>query len=177
MNMIGAFGGLGNSTGPAANRRRWMTAPSSALATIREDQDAIENKETPERMNAPQPWSSPGNESSESDSTSSVPDSPTKSVDALDTELVLRAKATKAAPVKQMRVPRVQTIGGSVTDNATIDIAATTTLSLIDTNVTKEENLISPTNSTSSTIPTTDEEIESAGTAFLDVIGKNLGYQ
>jgi hypothetical protein len=154
-----------------------MTAPSSALATIREDQDAIENKETPERMNAPQPWSSPGNESSESDSTSSVPDSPTKSVDALDTELVLRAKATKAAPVKQMRVPRVQTIGGSVTDNATIDIAATTTLSLIDTNVTKEENLISPTNSTSSTIPTTDEEIESAGTAFLDVIGKNLGYQ
>ena len=26
-------------------------------------------------------------------------------------------------------------------------------------------------------VPTTDEEIESAGTAFLDVIGKNLGLR
>lgn len=42
-NMISAFGSM--NSGPAGTRRRWMTAPSSGLATIQEDGDGADQKD------------------------------------------------------------------------------------------------------------------------------------
>lgn len=116
------------STDISSSRRKFMTLPPTALATIREDSDADDIVD-PQVPNA-----------------SVRPDRKS----ALDTELVLHSG--KKAPVKQMRVPRVKKA------------------QLLDSGHTDEVPSNSP------PVATSDEAIESAGTAFLDVVGKNLGY-
>lgn len=72
---------FGSASLPAANRRKWMTLPSSSLATIQEDNDKmIENQDN------------------------STATDPIDHGDALDTELF----KTKTSTVKQFRVPKLK---------------------------------------------------------------------
>jgi hypothetical protein len=132
--MIQAFGGIG-----VGSNRRWMTAPSRGLSTIRESDDG----------------ESFGNKMRENVESFSDEQAET---DSFDSELVLNA--TKRT-VKQMRVPKLQ-------KSATLN--PTTMASLKS-----EPKELLPMDS-SNTLPR-DEEIENAGTAFLDVIGKSLGLR
>jgi len=147
-NMIKAYSGVGPS-----NRRKWMTAPTSGLATIQEDADQGESdfNDSARDLGAVVTSLSPErSEDKEADGN--------KSGDNVDTELVLRDPVTER---KKMRVPRVTKTGeeeATKAKSATFDSNSLSSLS----------NL---------TVPSTDEEIFSAGTAFLDTIGKNLGYR
>lgn len=130
--MIQAFSGISGGSS-----RRWMTAPSRGLSTIRESDDG-DNKMMED-------VESPSIEPAETDS--------------FDSEIVMNATKRN---VKQMRVPKLQK---SATLNPTT-IAA----------LKPEPNELLSIDS-ASTLPRSDEEIENAGTAFLDVIGKSLGLR
>ena len=89
-------------------------------------------------------------------------------IDNLDSELVLHQKSSKPSKVKQMRVPTTLTSSDSVR-KAYYD----------------EEHSISQSRSFSqesspqpflNKLPKTYQEIETAGSAFLDMIGDNLKF-
>ncbi len=142
---------LGNVSGPAANRRKWMTLPSSSLATIQEDNDKVDNDkadEPNELYNV------------------SIPKEGDDQGDSLDTELF----KTKNNKVKQFRVPKVQQATKS-TDHTFLN---ETPMQKTDSVVTNVDESV---DGTVKVVPKTDKEIEDAGTAFLDRIGQNLGYK
>ena len=80
---------FGSTSGPAATRRKWMTLPSSSLATIQEDNDRMDERQ---EFNDVQSYGEADDKG-----------------DALDTELF----KTKANKVKQFRVPKLQQISSS----------------------------------------------------------------
>lgn len=142
-NMIHAYAGVGPSS-----RKKWLTAPTSGLATIREDVTDLELNESTSRL----PFNldpvvtqiSPERGREKAVSTVEV-----SRGDAVDSELVLRAPPPNK---RVMRVPRRAKA--------------------------EDDSINSLSNSvTSLSIPSTDDEIEEAGTAFLDEIGKSLGYR
>ncbi len=73
-------------SGPQAMSRRWMTAPSTGLATIREDIDDDADNSAKLLHKPPQPRKDKG------------------PLDSLDTELLVKAPTSS---VKQMRVPKI----------------------------------------------------------------------
>lgn len=125
------FGGSSSNSG----RRKFMTLPANALATIREDNDGnltSSRKETPiSALNAPS---------------------------SLDHELVRRETI---GPVRQMRVPKL----GKVLPAPGY------------ASVPSPSNELSSKSGRGSEVLTVDDEIELAGTAFLDVLGESLGYK
>lgn len=136
-----AFGVSGTSG------RRWMTAPlSSALETIREDDDSDAVDKAPKQEEIEHVTSIQRRGKSR------------KEEDSLDTELVVRQ--TKSS-VKQMRVPKVKK-SSTLTDNP---------------KPVAEDTPSSGPSSPVKSLPGTEDEIVDAGTAFLDVIGKSLGYR
>jgi hypothetical protein len=137
-NMIHTFGVIGPSS-----RRKWVTAPSTGLATIHENADPV-NPDLTEGsslsgLRAVVTQISPGRAGDESNTS-----------DAVDSELVRTAPITN----KKMRVPQVKRSVEMTDDHGSFDDSTFASL----------------------TVPSTDEEIERSGTAFLDAIGKNLGY-
>ena len=133
-------GGLGLGK----KNRKWMTLPSNALATIREDNDVGHNERGAQKAGVALRSNSP--------LTGMNTASP------LDPELVRRGKKTK---VKQFRVPKLKKNSPTPESSAPEPPAYDAPLESQQ----GKNTLV------------TDEEIESAGTAFLDVIGKNLGYK
>ena len=155
-NMINAFGGM--SSGPAGTRRRWMTAPSSGLATIQEDGDGDEQKDDGGDL---------GNLSVGIGRSS-----------LLEKNFGNEAFVDKAkrSGTKQMRVPRTQTqskdsyktlpanslekiLEHDDKSEVAPGIAENTALSLRE-----GKSLVS------------DDDIEAKGTQFLDEIGKSMGF-
>jgi hypothetical protein len=139
--MIQAYSG-----GPS-NRRKWMTAPTSGLATIREDAGPIESdldESAPDLGAVVTPLSPERPENRKIDS---------------DSEIVLRDPIiVEKKTTKKMRVPRVtKSIGKEDKEKKSASLDSRST--------------------SSPTVPSTDEEILTAGTAFLETIGKNLGYR
>jgi hypothetical protein len=135
--MIKAF------SGTPMGSRRWMTAPTPGLATIREDADGDNS-----------------GRGALSISKNSPPKKSQGPLDSLDTELFLRPSGSS---VKQMRVPKVNKSGAS------IEVKAPPSIEKTDSEENSKASLKS--------LPGSDEEIESAGTAFLDVIGRSLGLR
>ena len=129
--------------GPAGNRRRWMTLQSASLATIREDNDKVD--ESNDEIPVP--------ENNKLDKTINT------TGDILDTELILH-KSDPSKKVKQMRVPKVST--DEATNSSSIDQSDVPAASIAP----KPQKAF----------PTTDEEIEAAGNAFLDVIGLSSNF-
>jgi hypothetical protein len=133
VNMVAVSAGntVGTATG-SNSRRKYMTLPTSALATIREDEPGetdllVKNNRQPKM------------------SKSAVDD-------AVDTEMFTSEKNTS---IKQMRVPKVSS---KIADTSKTTGTATQPGGEVRAVLTNEK------------------DIESAGTAFLDVIGQNLGY-
>jgi hypothetical protein len=132
--------------GPSS-RRKWMTAPTSGLATIPEDTDRT------------------GSDLNESVSdlgavvTALSPERPEDRKIDSDTEVVLGDPIiVEKKTTKKMRVPRVtKSVGKEAKEQKSASLDSRSTSSL--------------------TVPSTDEEILTAGTAFLETIGKNLGYR
>lgn len=154
MEMINAF------SGPLVGRRRFMTAPTPSLGTINEDAAGVVSPFVKARKNF-QP------------------------LDSLDTELFLKPSKSK---VKQFRRPKVikersKTIdlppsaeedGG---DRSLEDIVSGITAADIHA-FSPEEKKRTPVeieNESVKKIPTSDEEIESAGISFLEAIEKSFG--
>ena len=145
-NMIQAYGGIGPS-----NRRKWMTAPSSGLATIHENADPVDSDLTENSSLAGLgPVVTQISPERSGDTMSSTSDDFNTS-DSMDSELVRIVTGSS----KKMRVPRIKKGGEMAEGCGSIDSGTSSSL----------------------TVPSTDEEIETAGTAFLDAIGKNLGYR
>ena len=142
--MIQAF------SGPSTGNRRWMTAPSRALSTIREQDDS--ETDDPNSSNRDITTDLTQNGKGES------PDSPT----GLDSEIVLNAPKKT---VKQMRIPR------SRKSSTSFDF------SLIEEEPAEPEVVRESSPPKAHSVPKSDDEIESAGTAFLDVIGKSIGVR
>ena len=135
--MIKAFGS-------ARGNRRWMTAPTLALSTIRESDD-FEGE-----LSA----AADDDELIDSSIKAVASSLASSSNDSLDDEMVI--KTTNKAKPRQMRVPKVSrasTLSANVFDGKSDPFSG------------------------SASVPTTDREIETAGTAFLEVIGKSLGYR
>lgn len=146
--MIQAFNGT------SAGNRRWMTAPSPALSTIRETDDIDEE------INA---------KDSEAKLTSTDP-SLDQNQASVDGEIVLNAKKR---PVKQFRVPKLKKAGNTA-ESKTLESIRKKDL------FQPEEESSQLSMSQSSTIPSllcSDDEIESVEKGFLDVIGKSLGVK
>ena len=164
------FGGMSG-----AGKNRWPTAPAPSLMTIREDEVPTEE---PPRL-------SPTKEL--------VPDDGPE--DSVASELVLQQKKRST---KQMRVPKIggkaapaktdfdlSTIGNSAADSshnpAEIDSALSMVAEKAATSSSKYNTLSGPPASMRKSpifsTPKTDEEIFSAGTAFLDSIGDSLGLR
>lgn len=131
---------------PAANRRRWMTLPTNALATIQESSD--------------------DDGRTGSDLLSASPARPSK--DSLDEELVLNGVKKKP---RQMRVPVVEAEKSE--DNSMTSFVDE--LSLLDTKQKADDKSSLKSDSKHRRIATDDDQIETAGTAFLDAIGKSMG--
>jgi len=140
--------------GPAANRRRWMTLPLNALATISEN-DFDENRAGGEGALGQKSMSS-------------------KNGDSNDTEIVLHP-GVKTKP-RQFRVPQVDANGvaNSEANNDTDPFSSW--LDSLDKKQDKEVNDPSAPPDKQRTLPTNDGEIETAGTAFLDAISKSMGF-
>ena len=155
-NMISAFGGM--SSGPAGTRRRWMTAPSSGLATIQEDADGDEQKDDGGDL---------GNLSVGLGRSS-----------LLEKNFGNEAFVDKAkrSGTKQMRVPRTQaqskdsykTLPANHLEKITEDDVKGTEASGI------AENMASSRKEGISLV--SDDDIERKGTQFLDEIGKSMGF-
>lgn len=166
--MIKAF------SGPAVGSKRWMTAPAPNLATISEDTagDASAYDQLESQQNV-------------------------GPLDSLDKEISL--KASKVKP-KQMRVPNVNKRKGASTQDD-IDVApdilnkdvsngppsedmllsiatvASDGDSAEESTAAKEQNLPRVGKTRGSTLPTTDDEIESAGISFLEAIERSFGLR
>jgi hypothetical protein len=135
------FGGPSSITG----RRKFMTLPTHALATIREDNDGnLIDVLVPKKL-----------ESSES---KEFPISMLTAPSPLDHELVRKGTP---GPVRQMRVPKL----GKAPPPPVYGAAASASNDLSHKSDHKKETL------------TTDDAIELAGTAFLNVLGESLGYK
>jgi hypothetical protein len=144
--MIQAYGGIGPS-----NRRKWMTAPSSGLATIHENADPIDSDLTESSsLTGLDPVVTQISPERSGDNKFSTTDDINTS-DAVDSELVRIVTGSS----KKMRVPRIKKARETAEGLGSMDSNTFSSL----------------------TVPSTDEEIENAGTAFLDTIGKNLGYR
>lgn len=152
-NMISAFGGM--SSGPAGTRRRWMTAPSSALATIQEDADADERKED------------------EGEGCGGLKEvfTPSLGLNGLGGPSSLGEKKfgneafvdkAKRSGTRQMRVPKTQ--------KRRTDSSSSTLPANYAENITEQGAASKPAKALAS-----DDEIESQGTQFLDAIGQSLG--
>ncbi len=145
--------------GPAASRRKWLGNGSLSLATISEDHDKIDNNESDDPVGLGR--SSMSDRSLQMTSTEAG-ETP---VNDIDTEIVLNS--TKPSKVKQMRVPKVQHSRKreEIKEDKPIDIAE------------DESNGNDSDSQSSMTVPSMDE-IETAGTAFLDSINAayGLGY-
>jgi len=136
-------------TRPAASRRRYFTLPTNALATIQENNDD-DGRAGPEL------------------SSSLLPSSLTKpALDSLDVELILNQEKKKP---RQMRVPVVET---KKNEEDSID----SFLSSLEANTQQKGDDKSSVKSDGKhrRVATKDDEIETAGTAFLDAIGKTMG--
>ncbi len=144
---------LSTAAPSAPIRRKWMTGgPLSSLATIAEDHDKIDDKA-----------------GKDVGGQHSLLSSISGGSDTLDTELVVNK--SKPVKVKQMRVPKLNTVetrdtGRDETNFTELDLNE-------DANSTGSDSAQS--SKSSKTVPNTDE-IETAGEAFLDTIGKNYGY-
>jgi hypothetical protein len=168
LSMIKAF------SGPAVGSKRWMTAPAPNLATISEDAagDAAAYDQAELQKNL-------------------------GPLDSLDTELFL--KPSKMKP-KQMRVPNVKTKGAQSNDDTDVapdnqekDKPNGPTLEDISLSIArvgsdgdsaeeftveeKEKNQPRAGKVREDTLPTTDDEIESAGISFLEAIERNFGLR
>lgn len=165
-------------SGPQGMNRRWMTAPAPGLATIREDGDDIEASanvlpEVPHLRREKGP------------------------LDSLDTELFV--KPAKSA-VKQMRVPKIKKASDPTSITTQVDSHDTSLGAnnppshlnpVFDTSANESRPLESlpgplPKESSdvdvpghiktrSNTLPSTDAEIEKAGSSFLDAVEMSLG--
>ena len=144
-NMIQAYGG---ASGPS-NRRKWMTAPMSGLATIQEDAGPgfSESNSDLGALVTPLSPDLPGDKKTNADAESDV----------VDDELVLRKPVASTAERKKMRVPNV--------GKPTKEHSKRPSYGSLDSSHTSLSSL---------TVPTSEEAL-TAGTAFLDEIGKNLG--
>eukprot|EP00980_Cylindrotheca_fusiformis_P017490 scaffold5490_cov125-Cylindrotheca_fusiformis.AAC.7 len=176
-------GGKGNAaaqemiktfSGPIVGSKRWMTAPAPNLATISEDAagdaSAYEQVEAQKNLGP---------------------------LDSLDTELFL--KASKSKP-KQMRVPNVNKAKGvqsqddpGISPDALISnppsgpTSEATPFSIANIGGDSDSAETSPVGTGTSyeragkkpgnTLPTTDEEIESAGITFLAAIERSFGLR
>eukprot|EP00804_Cyclotella_cryptica_P022229 CCRYP_017931-RA/>CCRYP_017931-RA protein AED:0.02 eAED:0.02 QI:5792/1/1/1/0.8/0.81/11/115/2214 len=148
--LLNSFGSLSN-LGPSSNKRRWMTLP--AMATIQES-DTEDNRI--------------GTQESSLTSQSSF-DSEKKSP-SLDTELIVHGE--KAKP-KQFRVPQLAKVDHTSGISSFLD-------SLSSQSMKTENKVTVPTTSSqlsehNSTLSANDDDIESAGTAFLDTISQSMG--
>jgi hypothetical protein len=144
--------GAGTPFGPAASRRKWLATGSISLATISEDND---NNVTVDNVGF--------GRSSLSDNIVNMSATETEetAVNDIDTEIVLHS--SKPSKVKQMRVPKVQQPRNNeeVREDKNVDV-------LEDLNGNDSDS------QSSMTIPSMDE-IENAGTAFLDSINATYG--
>lgn len=131
-----------NVLSSSTTRRKFMTLPTNALATIREDNDPHHIDHDLRKTLA-------------MNSGKEFPLSLLNTASTLDHELV---RKETGGPVRQMRVPKLSKVS-SGPENA---------------KATLPENV---SGSIGKKSLTGDEEIESAGTAFLDLIGENLGYK
>ena len=140
--------------GPAANRRRWMTLPTNALATIQESDDVDDSRggdREPQR-------------------TFSL-----KGDDSTDGEMVLHPGEKKKS--RQMRVPHVKPNENAELLSSFLDSVIPPTKKEDDTKKEqdKEVNDSPPLIDKQRSLPT-EGDIESAGTAFLDAISKSMGF-
>ncbi|KAL7581257.1 hypothetical protein ACA910_006028 [Epithemia clementina (nom. ined.)] len=140
--MIQAF------AGSSSGSRRWMTAPTRALSTIREQEDTDTEEPVSSLKDAQADVAGAG-----------VPPSPEAMV-GLDAEIV---RNPPKKTVKQMRIPRARKSSASF-DFSIMEEEPAPSEAPIDTSPPKPQS-----------VPKSDDEIESAGTAFLDVIGKSIG--
>ena len=131
---------------PAASRRRWKTLPANALATIQESDDD----------------GRAGSDLLSSSLTKS-------SMDNLDGELVL--KEVKRKP-RQMRVPVVEVENDK--DNSMASFLGDLSLPVTNDKKAADDSSLKS-DGKHRRIVTDDDQIESAGTAFLDAIGKSMG--
>jgi hypothetical protein len=137
--------------GPAANRRRWNTLPSNALATIQENDSDLSRAGYPEQLGQP-----------------SVASSLILQGQSIESELVLRRGENKKSS-RQFRVPQLKLINESTEP----------LLSIVDSAVKNriiEENKPPEFSNKQRTLPINDGDIETAGTAFLDAISKSMGF-
>eukprot|EP00984_Skeletonema_dohrnii_P030698 scaffold22391_cov141-Skeletonema_dohrnii-CCMP3373.AAC.2 len=132
---------------PAASRRRWMTLPTNALATIQESSD------------------DDGRTGSDLLSSSLTK----HSKDSLDGELVLNDVKKKP---RQMRVPVVEMEKNE--DNSMASFLDELSLPATKKEKTDDESSLKS-DGKHRRIATNDDQIETAGTAFLDAIGKTMG--
>ena len=131
---------------PAASRRRWMTLPTNALATIQEGDDD-------------------GRTGSDLMSSSFIK----PSSDFLDGELVLNEVKKKP---RQMRVPVVEVEKSE--DNSIASFLDDLSLPATNDQKAADESTMKS-DGKHRRIATDDDQIETAGTAFLDAIGKSMG--
>lgn len=140
------FGSLGD---PGTGRRKFMTLPTNALATIREDNDS-ELSTSSIISNSPLKQDRNVSESCSSINTSF------KASSTLDPDIV---RKTPGRSVKKMRVPKIS--GGSpAAGNMEHDLKEEKPLDGGDERVLLMD----------------DDAIETAGTEFLDAVGKSLGF-
>ena len=136
--------------GPAGNRRRWMTLPSNALATIQEND---------------------GEDTRVVDGALGQRSSSSKKGDLIDTELILiESNAGEKKKTRQMRVPQVNPNGDIEPLPSFLDNIVSPT----DKKQDKEVN--DPPFSDKQRTLTDDGDIEIQGTAFLDAISKSMGF-
>lgn len=155
--LISSLGSM--SSGGASNRRRFFTLP--AMATIQES-DTEENRSGV----------------MESSFTSQSPNLTDKKRLALDTEMFVRGDRTKPKQFRVPQVTKIDDIGGSSTDGISSFLDS---ISQPPPKVKEQEINITPTDTNSSesslkqnTLLANDDDIESAGTAFLDKISKTM---
>ena len=143
--LLNSFGTSSSSFGPAANRRRWMTLPSNALATIQE------NDSGDSRLKL-----------------SSVRRKKEVEGDALDAELILHQEKVKPL---QFRVPQVKPSDEAKPMSSFLD-DYTPPASIKKEDKEVGEDIL---DNKQRSLPKDNDEIESAGTAFLDTISKQFG--
>ena len=146
-------GFTGTGSGPVGNRRRFMTAPSSVLATIKEDADVGDRREAVESF---------GKMMFDDFSSS-------KKKKFGNEALVDNAKRSG---VKQMRVPNVKKTSNTLPGDIR-DIIIPDDIGEIPSN--SPPAAVKKDNKDSKAL-LLDDEIQTAGSEFLDQIGESLGY-
>ena len=156
--LLNSFG-LSSNIGPAANKRRWMTLPSNCLATIQEN-DAEDS-----RGGVPEPS---GKKALMSCKSSQVQ----KKGDALDTELVFHHEKVKP---KQFRVPRIKHDDEMNHSSSFLDNLTPMSEKEVMKKIEDPPPPPPPPDRPRSLSPN-DDDIESAGTAFLDAVSRSMGF-